>query len=178
MDNVGSVANKASEVINSKLDSIVKAIDRNTRWLKNDDLINIIIIGIIIFIAFFGGKVLSDFTTIFTHPLFKAAFLFVIFYLTKRDMPLALMMAILFVVIMMTNTKNTGEFMTNVDGYDYAPVESSEEERMAENKIGDNTISADADVVDDENMIAQQFAVEDMRVEKCGCSNCDKSQQA
>jgi hypothetical protein len=100
------------QFINSKIGSLAENLDKQTPWLSNDNIVNIIIIGLIIYSTLFVGKLWDKGMEMLKHPIVKIILLMLIVYLSKKNVSLAIISAIVFVVILMTNFKNTHEFLT------------------------------------------------------------------
>lgn len=99
--------------INTKINSMSDVLDKQTPWLNDNNIVNIIIGCLIIYAALFTGKLWKNGMTMMKHPMLKIILLIAIVFLSKKNVSLAIIMAIVFVVIMMTNLKNTNEFMTS-----------------------------------------------------------------
>jgi hypothetical protein len=106
--------NNSTEFLNTTVNSLKGNLDKNMNWLDDKSTTNLILLGLVVYTALFVGKVWPKGTDLFKHPLVKIiAFLFVA-YLGTKNISLALVATIAIVVIMMTNLKNTKEFLTVV----------------------------------------------------------------
>ena len=104
--------NNSVQFINNKIGSLTEKLDKQMPWLNNNNMVNIIIFGLIIYSTLFVGKLWDKGMEILKHPIVKIILLMLIVYLSKKNVSLAIISAVVFVVILMTNLKNTNEFLT------------------------------------------------------------------
>jgi hypothetical protein len=105
---------KSFDYFNSSVNSLKGTLDKNTDWLENSSVTNLITFGLVIYAALFAGKVWPNGMNLFKHPLVKILSFLAIAYLAQKNVALAFVATIAIVVIMMTNLKNTKEFLTQV----------------------------------------------------------------
>lgn len=101
--------------INNQMGSISEKLDKQTTWLNDSNTSNIIIIGLIIYATIFAGKLWDKGMQFFKLTLVKIIALLLIFYLSKKNVSLAIISAIVLIVIMMKNLQSSNEFLT-IDG--------------------------------------------------------------
>jgi hypothetical protein len=105
---------KPVEYLSSTVDTVTGSLDKNMGWLNDKTITNVAILGLIVYGAFFVGKVWPKGMDMFKHPLVKVVSFMLIAYIATKNPALALVAAIAFIIIMMTNLKNTNEFLTSV----------------------------------------------------------------
>jgi hypothetical protein len=98
--------------INTKIGSMSDVLDKQTQWLNNSNIVNLIIGCLVVYATLFSGKLWSNGMTMMKHPIVKIIFLIAIVFISKKNVSLAIIMSVVFVIIMMTNLKKTNEFMT------------------------------------------------------------------
>lgn len=99
------------QFINSKIGSLAEKMDKQASWLNNGNIVNIIIIGLILYSTLFVGKMWGKGMEILKHPIVKIILLALIVFLSKKNVALAIISAVVFIIILMTNFKNTHEFL-------------------------------------------------------------------
>lgn len=105
---------KPVEYLSSTVDTVTNTLDQNMGWLNNPSITNIAILGLVIYSAFFVGKLWPKGMDLFKHPLVKLILFGLIAFIATKNIALATVATIALVTIMMTNLKNTNEFLTIV----------------------------------------------------------------
>jgi hypothetical protein len=106
--------NKPMDYFNESVNVIKTNLDKNTEWLEDKTIANLITLGFVIYAALFVGKFWSGGMNLFKHPLVKILSFLAVAYLSGKNVALAFVATIAIVMIMMTNLKNTNEFLTHV----------------------------------------------------------------
>lgn len=105
---------KPVEYLSSTVDTVTDSLDKNMGWLNDKTITNVVLLGLVVYTAFFIGKVWTKGMDMFKHPLVKVISFLLIAYIATKNTALALVATITVIVIMMTNLKNTNEFLTYV----------------------------------------------------------------
>jgi hypothetical protein len=104
--------NNPRDYFDSSVSSLTQSLDKNTEWLDNSTIANLITLGLVIYAALFVGKLWPKGMDLFKHPLVKIMSFLAVAYLARKNTALAFVATIAIVTIMMTNLKNTKEFLT------------------------------------------------------------------
>jgi hypothetical protein len=105
---------KPVEYLSSTVDTVTGSLDKNMGWLNDKTITNVAILGLIVYASFFIGKIWPKGMDMFKHPLVKVVSFMLVAYIATKNPALALVAAIALITIMMTNLKNTKEFLTSV----------------------------------------------------------------
>lgn len=104
--------NNSVKFINTQMSSMSEKLDSHTTWLSDSNIVNVVIFGLIIYSALFVGKIWFNGVELFKSPLVKIIALLLIVYLSNKNVSLAIVSAIVFVIIMMKNLQTSSEFLT------------------------------------------------------------------
>jgi hypothetical protein len=129
--------NKSVDYFNGTVDSLRGNLDKNTEWLENSTVANLVTLGLVVYAALFVGKIFPRGMNLFKHPLVKILSFLAVAYLARRNVALAFVATIAIVIIMMTNLKNTNEFLTHV------PSRLNADDNMYEAMLGKCFCSCD-----------------------------------
>jgi hypothetical protein len=105
---------KPVEYLSSTVDTVHGTLDKSMEWLNNKTVTNVVLLVLVIYSAFFVGKVWPKGMDLFKHPLVKVALFLVVAFVGSKNPSLAIAATIAIVTIMMTNLKETKEFLTVV----------------------------------------------------------------
>lgn len=105
---------KSVDYFNGTVDALRGNLDKNTEWLENSTVANLVTLGLVVYAALFVGKIFPKGMNLFKHPLVKILSFLAVAYLARKNVALAFVATIAIVTIMMTNLKNTNEFLTHV----------------------------------------------------------------
>lgn len=103
---------KPVEYLSSTIDTVTGTLDENMGWLNDNTLTNVIVLGLIIYAAFFVGKIWPNGLSLFKNPFVKVISFILIAFIATKNIALATVATIALITIMMTNLKNTKEFLT------------------------------------------------------------------
>lgn len=106
--------NKSAEYLNTTVNTVTSNLDETMGWLNDPTITNVILLGLIVYSALFIGKVWPKGMDFFKHPVVKIIAFALIAYISTKNVGLALVATIVVISIMMTNLKNTKEFLTTV----------------------------------------------------------------
>jgi hypothetical protein len=105
---------KSVDFLNTTVDSVKGNLDQSFGWLNDSNTTNLVVLGLVVYAALFVGKIWPKGMDLFKHPLVKIVAFLLVAYLASKNVALALVATIAIVTIMMTNLKNTKEFLTVV----------------------------------------------------------------
>jgi hypothetical protein len=105
--------NKTLNYFENTMGSVKTNLDNNTMWMQDQTIVNIIVLAIVIYSALFVGKIWPKGMNLFKNPLIKIITFLAIAYISTRNITLAFVATIAIIAVMMTNLKNTQEFMDN-----------------------------------------------------------------
>ena len=100
--------------LNRSIDTMTSSLDNSTKWAENGEIVNLVILGLVIYIAFFVGKVYPKGIELLKHPIIKIVAVLYVSHLAQKNVTLALVATVALFTIMLTNYKNTQEFLTQV----------------------------------------------------------------
>jgi len=154
------------------LTGVTQSLDNNMRWLGNDnDMVKLLVVLVAVYAVFFVGKIFPIAMNITRSPFVKLALFIAIALVARHNVPLAFVLTIAIVSVMMTNLKNTNEFMT-ADDLPYTPMRRGCICRCNENgcqcictdQSGRRCSQAEAEV--ENEMVAQEVEAQEQEQEE------------
>lgn len=99
--------------LDNTVNSVRSNLDSSTQWMEDQTIVNLITLALVVYSAMFVGKVWPRGMELFKHPLVKILVFLGVAYVSTRNVALAFVAMIAVFAIMMTNLKNTKEFLPN-----------------------------------------------------------------